>query len=79
MEPKTDVRSDRGLLLRKVIHRVNNLAAVIMTEAELALLLGQEAERTAALHKTVSTVEELRVFLKQVQREIGEEQAMMSV
>ena len=73
---ETEVRTDAGrpVELRQLIHRINNFAAVIMTESELALLLGREAERTAALRKIVAAVEEMRTYLKQVQRSLPEAQ-----
>ncbi|MBN2490533.1 MAG: hypothetical protein JXQ29_06770 [Planctomycetes bacterium] len=70
---KTD--ADSRASLRQVVHRINNFAAVIMTESELALLLGRDAERTAALRKVVSAVEEMRVYLRDVQRSLREADA----
>ena len=71
---ETDARIDAGspVDVRQLIHRINNFAAVIMTESELALLLGRDAERTAALRKVVAAVEEMRTYLKQVQRSLPE-------
>jgi ribosomal protein S15P/S13E len=69
----TDARIDAGspVDVRQLIHRINNYSAVIMTESELALLLGRDAERTAALRKVVAAVEEMRNYLKQVQRSLA--------
>ena len=73
MDTRTESNPDERLLIRKVIHRVNNLAAVVMTEAELALLLGTDSERTAALRKVVGAVEEMREFIRAIQDQIPEE------
>ncbi len=59
-----------NLGLPEVIHRVNNHAAVILAESELALLLGNGQDHTQALTKVVQVVEEMRGFLRDVQTEL---------
>lgn len=53
--------------LPEVIHRINNHAAVILAESELALLLGSGSDHTQALTKVVQVVEEMRSYLREVQ------------
>ncbi len=49
--------------LERVIHRVNNALAVMMTESELAVLTGTNATRVRALRSVVKTAEELKNYL----------------
>lgn len=57
--------------LERVIHRVNNALAVMMTESELAVLTGTNASRVRALRAVVKTAEELKNYL------LEEQQAML--
>ncbi len=69
---KKDAATQR---LRRVIHQVNNLSAIIMTESELALLVGDDKNRVKALRKVVTTVEEMKQYLKHIQVEMQEQEA----